>query len=518
VTGATAFLVVVGLVAWSAGGPASAAGHGCDLVQGAPADASIGFVDQAISDDGTRLAYATTDGAWVLDADDGQARRVWPQRARVTLSGDGEVAVVRHDDGDHRTRLTRVVVATGEAEQISPDQHTISFADFPVLSADGSRIAFLTFTLTSSSADLFDRQAWVWSPEGVSELPTPAGMPLFTPALAGDGTRAALVVDADELNDTRGDRTLHVFEPEGDGWVDQGSPLAGAVGGVVLDADGDRVLYDHGGVGAVLRQVGGATVRTAGEASWSSDLSADGSTFLWEDGDSRFRRTRLVDGTWRTVLLRGPSGQVLLAPSTSADGRRVAAFDWYGGLGIYECGDFGDVAPSHPFVEDIAWMDEQGISTGYADGDFQPEAAVSRQAMAAFLHRLAGAPATTPPAEPTFTDVGAGHPFRDEVEWMAGEQIAAGFEDGTFRPLVGVTRQAMAAFLFRVADEPSTTPPAEATFSDVGPDHPFSTEVEWMAATEISTGYEDGTYRPALPVSRMAMSAFLHRLSEVLAP
>jgi hypothetical protein len=35
-----------------------------------------------------------------------------------------------------------------------------------------------------------------------------------------------------------------------------------------------------------------------------------------------------------------------------------------------------------------------------------------------------------------------------------------------------------------------------------------------MAAEQISEGYEDGTYRPSLPVSRQAMSAFMHRLAD----
>jgi hypothetical protein len=53
---------------------------------------------------------------------------------------------------------------------------------------------------------------------------------------------------------------------------------------------------------------------------------------------------------------------------------------------------------------------------------------------------------------------------------------------------------------------------AADAFSDVPSDHAFHDEIGWMAATGISEGYPDGTYRPTAPVSRQAMSAFMQRL------
>ncbi|OWY60702.1 hypothetical protein B7486_67760, partial [cyanobacterium TDX16] len=49
-----------------------------------------------------------------------------------------------------------------------------------------------------------------------------------------------------------------------------------------------------------------------------------------------------------------------------------------------------DVSAAHPFFEDVEWMADWGISTGYQPGPtYQPAALVTRQAMAAFLHRTA---------------------------------------------------------------------------------------------------------------------------------
>ena len=184
---------------------------------------------------------------------------------------------------------------------------------------------------------------------------------------------------------------------------------------------------------------------------------------------------------------------------------------------LHACDEgFHDVSPSHPFADDICWLVGEGITTGYEDGTFRPSIAVSRQAMSAFLHRLAGAPPVTVPTVPTFSDVGTGHPFFAEVEWAVGEGIVGGYDDGTFRGGAPVSRQAMAAFMFRMADPADWTPPTVQRFSDVGLGHPFFSQIQWLVSVRVTTGYDDGTFRPGTAVSRQAMAAFLHRLAPLL--
>jgi hypothetical protein len=178
---------------------------------------------------------------------------------------------------------------------------------------------------------------------------------------------------------------------------------------------------------------------------------------------------------------------------------------------------FTDVGFSHPFFFDIEWMAAEGLSQGYEPGTtYRPSDPVTRQAMSAFLYRFSGEPPVTLPASPTFTDVSATHPFYEEIEWMAETGISEGYQPGpTYRPGAVVTRQAMSAFLYRFAESPTFVPPVTPTFTDVGLTHPFYAQIEWMAETEISEGYQPGpTYRPSVAVSRQAMSAFLHRFSD----
>ncbi|MCL1801951.1 MAG: S-layer homology domain-containing protein, partial [Promicromonosporaceae bacterium] len=186
---------------------------------------------------------------------------------------------------------------------------------------------------------------------------------------------------------------------------------------------------------------------------------------------------------------------------------------------------FVDVPETSPFFADIEWMVERGITTGWPveDGqaEFRPGANITREAMAAFLYRAAGRPDFTPPVVPTFADVSTGSPFYKEVEWLATQGITDGWTvDGVreFRPGANITREAMAAFLYRAAGEPDFTPPATPSFVDVPSSSPFYKQVEWMAATGISTGWNEPTgreFRPAAFITREATAAFLHRASVI---
>jgi CSLREA domain-containing protein len=177
---------------------------------------------------------------------------------------------------------------------------------------------------------------------------------------------------------------------------------------------------------------------------------------------------------------------------------------------------FTDVVPSHPFFTEVGWMAWNGISTGSQPGPvYKPADPVSRQAMGAFLYRLAGEPVFSPPATPTFSDVGPSTPFFLEVEWMNSEQITTGFPGGVFKPTAAVTRQSMSAFMHRMAGEP-VGPFPNPGFSDVGTSHPFFVQISWMAQSGVTEGYQDGTFKPGNPVTRQAMSAFMQRFAGVV--
>ena len=182
---------------------------------------------------------------------------------------------------------------------------------------------------------------------------------------------------------------------------------------------------------------------------------------------------------------------------------------------------FSDVPESHPFAAPIAWLVRSQITTGYDDGTFRPTASVTRQAMAAFLYRAAGSPAFDAPATSPFLDVATDHPFYEEIAWLAEEGISTGTatpSGAVFAPADRVSRQAMAAFLHRAAGAPPFDAPATSPFRDVPTGHVFYTEIAWLAAEGISTGTvtpSGADFKPSDPVSRQAMAAFLQRAAAV---
>jgi len=180
---------------------------------------------------------------------------------------------------------------------------------------------------------------------------------------------------------------------------------------------------------------------------------------------------------------------------------------------------FLDLLSTNTFVPDICWMAANKITTGMAATTYAPKGDVTREAMAAFMYRLAGV-SYDPSSKPSFTDVSSDknsksyNQFYSEIEWMNAESITHGMTATTYAPKSPVTREAMAAFLYRLSGSPSYDPPTKPTFSDVTQDNnQFYTEIEWMNAMGITTGMPNGTYAPKDPVTREAMAAFMWRMS-----
>lgn len=174
---------------------------------------------------------------------------------------------------------------------------------------------------------------------------------------------------------------------------------------------------------------------------------------------------------------------------------------------------FCDVPPNHVFAEEISWLAGEGITTGYDDGNFHPSRRITREAMAAFIYRYSGEPDFKAPSKSPFSDVAPADPFYREIAWLAEQGITTGYDDGTFRPKSKISREAMAAFLYRFEDV-SGDPIESQEFSDVPPDYVFAEEISWLASEGITTGYDDGTFRPDNKISREATAAFLYRLHQ----
>ena len=109
---------------------------------------------------------------------------------------------------------------------------------------------------------------------------------------------------------------------------------------------------------------------------------------------------------------------------------------------------FSDVKASDWFYADVKYVWEQGLMNGVGGSKFAPNDTLNRAMVVHVLYNLAGQPAA---GAESFTDVAAGEWYRDAVAWAAANGIVNGLDAKTFAPLSPVTREQLAAMLFRYA-------------------------------------------------------------------
>jgi hypothetical protein len=116
---------------------------------------------------------------------------------------------------------------------------------------------------------------------------------------------------------------------------------------------------------------------------------------------------------------------------------------------------------------------------------------------------------------PTFIDVPANHPFFGYIETVYDRGITTGYQDGTYRPSDKVTRAAMAAFIIRSVYGEDFIYPETPYFTDVLPStNQFFKYIQEMREENITTGCTATEYCPSSNVSRQAMAAFIIRALE----
>lgn len=105
-----------------------------------------------------------------------------------------------------------------------------------------------------------------------------------------------------------------------------------------------------------------------------------------------------------------------------------------------------------PYYKAILWAAEQGITTGYSDGSFQPNKTVSRAEFVTFLWRYYGKPAPSTNLNP-FVDVSETSVFRNAILWAYGQGITTGYDATHFQPNKTCNRWQVVMFMYRAIGE-----------------------------------------------------------------
>ncbi len=111
---------------------------------------------------------------------------------------------------------------------------------------------------------------------------------------------------------------------------------------------------------------------------------------------------------------------------------------------------FTDVTPEDWFYTAVEYLYNEGIMNGTSETEFSPEYELNRATVVTILYRLEGEPEVE--TADTFSDVEKGEWYTAAVEWAASVGIVKGYEDGTFAPKKAVTREQLAAIIYRYAE------------------------------------------------------------------
>ena len=178
---------------------------------------------------------------------------------------------------------------------------------------------------------------------------------------------------------------------------------------------------------------------------------------------------------------------------------------------------FVDVAAEDWYGDAVAAVYAQGLMMGTAEDTFAPELAAMRGMVVSILHRLAGSPTVS--AE-VFEDVTADDWYGQAVAWAASEGIASGTSAETFSPNAAVTREQLAALLCNFAAQQGVDTTARsdlscfddaATVSDWAQD-----AVSWAHAEGLLAGTSATTLSPQGEATRAQLAAMPVRFSDYL--
>ena len=179
---------------------------------------------------------------------------------------------------------------------------------------------------------------------------------------------------------------------------------------------------------------------------------------------------------------------------------------------------FTDVLQADWFYNDVLFVYDAGLFAGTSDTTFSPNAAMTRAMLVTVLYRLEGQPAVN--GRSGFSDVTFNSYYEDAVTWAADNGIVNGTSATTFSPNANVTREQMAAILYRYAQYKQYNTAASSSltgFSDHAAVSSYAvTPMQWAVAEKLING-SAGKLMPTGNATRAQVAAILHRFVENVA-
>lgn len=173
---------------------------------------------------------------------------------------------------------------------------------------------------------------------------------------------------------------------------------------------------------------------------------------------------------------------------------------------------FTDVSTSDWFYDDVAFVYENSLFSGTDSRSFSPNASMTRAMLVTVLYRLEGEPTVT--GRSSFTDVRSGAYYEKSVIWAAANGIVTGTDSTSFSPDAKVTREQLAAILYRYAQYRKLDTDASAklnSFTDADSVSAYASEALGWAVSEGLINGASGKLMPKGDATRAQVAAILHR-------
>ena len=180
---------------------------------------------------------------------------------------------------------------------------------------------------------------------------------------------------------------------------------------------------------------------------------------------------------------------------------------------------FTDVSASAWYYDAVSYVYENGMMEGTGGTLFQPAVTTTRGMIVTMLYRLEGEPAA---GQSTFTDVAAGAWYTSAVAWASANGIVEGYGNDRFGPDDTITREQMAAILYRYAQykgyDVTASDGSLSGYTDAGQVSAWAqTAMVWANAKGLITGTGAAVLNPLGNASRAEVAAILMRFVENVA-
>ena len=224
-----------------------------------------------------------------------------------------------------------------------------------------------------------------------------------------------------------------------------------------------------------------------------------------------FSSADIKEGETYTVLVDGVSvGTATAKLGTSSSSSGSLGPNQNGGAQPGGVSGFADVPQTSWFADAVRYVTGKSLMNGTSTTAFSPNENMSRAMLATVLYRMSG---ETAEADSSFGDVSSSAYYAAAVNWASSKGIVNGTGADAFSPGASITREQLAAMLYRYAAEPSVSADLSA-YTDAVSISPYAEKaVEWCVAKGILSGKSATRLAPQDTATRAECAAMLQRFA-----